>query len=207
MLPIEGHDFTIEENRRYAQLLNGACHGSISGRAIVAIAREKRDAIAFFVGQDSVAVVLLFVNPARCMEGLANERGQHRRDAEWNAIPFERLVSRHCGGANVSRTKSSRRSFRADSLPGCGSCRALCTRGRLRLRQSSRIARGGLLHISAGGLRDLREEATRQSGARLFERDILRGSIPIAVFDQQPRTAFASKSTRAHEYPGDLQFG
>ena len=39
------------------------------------IAREKRDAIAFFVGDDAIAVVLLFVDPAGTIEWFANERG------------------------------------------------------------------------------------------------------------------------------------
>ena len=44
------------------------------------------DARAFFVSEDTVAVVLFFIDPAGLVEWLTHESCKHRLSAEWNLV-------------------------------------------------------------------------------------------------------------------------
>src|SRR5260370_19364502 len=102
---------------------------------------------------------------------------------------------------NSCRPKSTARSFGANSLPGCAPCRARSRRRGLHLLlHIGRIARCRLLDVTAGFLSDLPEKAAGQCRARLFDCDVLGGSILIAMLDQQPRrpSSPASEASRAH---------
>src|SRR5437870_9273593 len=58
---------------------------------VLIVSRQQRHLRAFFVGENPVAVVLFFINPAGFMERLVHQCGQHRTHAKWNAILHKRL--------------------------------------------------------------------------------------------------------------------
>ena len=55
-----------------------------SSAAIYRIARHQFHPGSLFIGEDAIAVVLLFVDPSMMMERLAHERGKHGPNSKWN---------------------------------------------------------------------------------------------------------------------------
>src|ERR1700722_16308145 len=70
-----------------------------------------------------------------------------------------------------------------------------------------RITCGRLFDVAATIAGDLGEKLVTDDRARFFDRDVFRGSVLIAMLDQQPRFSGAAAPTvRANQHPGALQF-
>ena len=86
MLAVEYHDFSIQHQGSRAQ--PGERRGNFRKTAgiVLAVAREEYDPRAFFVGENPIAVVFLFVHPASLVERLGDERGEHGLYAKWDTV-------------------------------------------------------------------------------------------------------------------------
>src|SRR5277367_5301965 len=69
-----------------------------------------------------------------------------------------------------------------------------------------RIAGGSFFDIAAAIARDLGKKLVTDDGTRFFDGDVFRGSVLIAMLDEQPRfSGAAAPAVRAHQHPGALQ--
>src|ERR1700733_6341499 len=66
----------------------------------------------------------------------------------------------------------------------------------------SGIARGGFFDVAAAVTRDFREKFIADDGTWLFDGDVFRGSVLIAMLDQQPRfSGAAAPAVGAYQHP------
>src|SRR5581483_1743288 len=85
-LAVEGDGFAVEKDRAHRQRADGGGNVGEARAARLSRPRDEAHVAAFLVREDAVAVVLLLVDPARAMEGLVDQGGEHRARAERDAV-------------------------------------------------------------------------------------------------------------------------
>ena|SRR5215471_5056484 len=74
---IKSYDLAVKEKGERLQLFNCRCNIRKPGCVVLCISREQSNAGAFFVREQSIPVVLFFVNLVVGVKGLTHQRGEH----------------------------------------------------------------------------------------------------------------------------------
>ena len=77
---VERDDLAVQDKVVTRQATERTRHLRELYRHVLQVARHEPDAAAVAIGDDAVAVVLLLVDPAGAVEGLAHQRRQHGTD-------------------------------------------------------------------------------------------------------------------------------